>query len=81
MDGNEVLTEGLTDSLPDSNGLTDEEAAELDAARKAAWEKELEPYTKAAQQRKENTEVIAEHDELLSDILFEMTMNEMGEEV
>ena len=69
----------LNEEMPDSHGLTDEEAAELDAARERAWEEELAPYKAAAAQRKESAKIIAEHDNFLADMLFEMTMNELGE--
>ena len=48
------------------------------------WKEEEEakiaPYKAASDQRKESAEIIAEHDELLADMLFEMTMNEIEEE-
>ena len=34
-------------------------------------------FRKAKQQREESAAVIAEHDELLAEVLFEMTMKEM----
>ena len=34
-------------------------------------------FRKAKQQREESAAVIAEHDEMLADMLFEMTMKEM----
>ncbi len=72
MDENEMIQE---------NALTDEEIAEMEAQRKAEEEARLEPYRAAARQRAENAQIIAEHDEALVEILFEITMNEFGEEV
>jgi len=72
MDENEMIQ---------GNTLTDEEIAEAEAQRKASEEARLEPYRAAARQRAESAQIIAEHDEALVEILFEITMNEFGEEV
>lgn len=53
---------------------------EWERKRKEEWEAKLAPYKVASDQRKESAEIIAEHDELLADMLFEMTMNEIEEE-
>lgn len=42
-------------------------------------ERELAPYRAAANQRKESAAIIAEHDEMLADMLFEITMKDMEE--
>lgn len=52
---------------------------EWERKRKEEEEAKIAPYKAASDQRKENAEIIAEHDELLADILFEMTMNEIEE--
>ena len=75
MDERNVLAE----EMAGPHEMTDEEAEALDAAREKALEEELAPYKAAAAQRKESARIIAEHDDLLSDMLFEMTMNELGE--
>lgn len=48
----------------------------VEAERKAAREAELAPAKKAADMRKENAKVIAEHDDMLAELLFEITVNE-----
>ena len=62
---------------PEMPGMTEEELAALEKEREAAREAELAPYKAAAQQRKDSAAIIAEHDDLLADMLFELTMNEM----
>lgn len=52
---------------------------EWERKRKEEEEAKIAPYKAASDQRKENAEIIAEHDELLADMLFEMTMNEIEE--
>lgn len=66
MNDEEVLT---PDFDPDEN---DREIRERE-------ERELAPYRAAANQRKESAAIIAEHDELLADMLFEITMKDMEE--
>ena len=53
---------------------------EWEKKRKEEEEAKIAPYKAASDQRKESAEIIAEHDELLADMLFEMTMNEIEEE-
>ena len=53
---------------------------EWERKRKEEEEAKIAPYKAASDQRKESAEIIAEHDELLADMLFEMTMNEKEEE-
>ena len=53
---------------------------EWERKRKEEEEAKISPYKVASDQRKESAEIIAEHDELLADMLFEMTMNEIEEE-
>lgn len=53
---------------------------EWERKRKEEEEAKIAPYKAASDQRKEGAEIIAEHDELLADMLFEMTMNEIEEE-
>lgn len=52
---------------------------EWERKRKEEEEAKIAPYKAASDQRKESAEIIAEHDELLADMLFEMTMNEIKE--
>lgn len=52
---------------------------EWERKRKEEEEAKIAPYKAASDQRKESAEIVAEHDELLADMLFEMTMNEIEE--
>ncbi|GEM_PF-3170539 len=78
MDENEVMTtEELAEDMPPA---PDYDPEEWERKRKEEWEAKLAPYKAASDQRKGSAEIIAEHDELLADMLFEMTMNEMEDE-
>ena len=61
---------------PNMPELSAEDIAALEADRKAAREAEIAPAKKAADMRKESAKVIAEHDDMLAEILFEITVNE-----
>lgn len=61
--------------------MTEEEKARMEAEAEANREAVTAPYKAAAKQRQQSADVIAEHDNLLADMLFEMTMNAFGEEV
>ena len=61
--------------------LTDEEKARLEEEAQANRDAELAPYKAAAKQRQQSADVIAEHDDLLAEMLFEITMTGFGEEV
>lgn len=74
MDENEVMTTEELTEIPDP---PDYDPEEWERKRKEEEEARLAPYRKAAAMRKESAEIIAEHDELLADMLFEITMNEM----
>ena len=56
---------------------TPEEIAEWERERREREEAELAPYREAARQRKETAEIAAEHDELISELLFESTMRDL----
>lgn len=60
---------------------TPEELAEMEAERQRQDEATFGPMRRAAQQRRNSAAVIAEHDELLADMLYELTMGQLGEEV
>lgn len=62
-------------------GMTDEEIEELEQQRKAEAAAKIAPCIAAREQRQESADIVAEHDSLLSDILYEITMDEFGEEV
>lgn len=70
MEGNETFV------APDMPGLSEEEIAALEAERNATKEAELAQAKKAAEMRNKSAEVIAEHDDMLAEILFEITVNE-----
>ncbi len=76
MDENEIMTEELTEEIPD---LPDDDPDEWERKRREEEEARLAPYRAAAEKRNESAAIIAEHDELLADMLFEMTMNELAE--
>lgn len=76
MDENQ--TETMEPMTPEP---TPEQLAEMEAERQAQDEATYGPMREAAQQRRNSAEVIAEHDELLADMLYELTMGQFGEEV
>ena len=59
-------------------GMTDEEIAALEEERRQEEEARLAPYGQAAQERKESAAVIAEHDELMAEMLFDLAMMKIG---
>ena len=75
----EAMDEVTVDAaeMPDA---PDFDPDEWERKRREAEEAERAGARAAAKQRKESAAIIAEHDELLADMLFEMTMNEMSEE-
>ena len=76
MDENEVMMEEDIMDIPDD---PDYDPDEWERKRKEEEEKRLKPYKEAAAQRKESTAIIAEHDELIADMLYEIIINELGE--
>ncbi len=74
MDENEVMTEELlNEELPDNPDFDPEE---WERKRKEEAEAKVAPYKAAAAQRKESAGIIAEHDELIADMLFEITIKD-----
>lgn len=61
--------------------LTPEQAQEAEAAQKAQDEATFGPMRRAAQQRQQNAAIVAEHDELLADMLYELILQQFGMEV
>ena len=59
---------------------TPELIAEWEAERKARSEAELAPYKAFAARQKANTETIAEHDDLMAEMLYEITISAIGGE-
>lgn len=68
--------ENLTEEI--AAGVPDFDPEEWEKKRKEAAETELAGAKAAAAQRKESAAIVAEHDEMFADMLFEMTMNEMS---
>lgn len=60
---------------------TPEQLAEMEAERQAQDDATYGPMRRAAEQRRQSAAIIAEHDELLADMLYEITMGQLGEEV
>lgn len=59
---------------------TPEQIAEWEAEREARSEAELAPYKAFAARQKANTETIAENDDLMAEMLYEMTISAIGGE-
>lgn len=74
------VTDEVTVDVAEMPDAPDFDPDEWERKRREAEEAELARARAAAKQRKESAAIIAEHDELLADMLFEMTMNEMSEE-
>lgn len=72
----EVKETVITPELPE---ISDEEIKALEEEREAAKEAELAPARNAAHMRKQSAEIIAEHDDMLAELLFEITVNEVEE--
>lgn len=60
----------LTEEQPEP-GPTPEEQEEWERERKAAWEAKIKPYRDLKAQ-------ISEHDDLMADALYELTLLELG---
>ena len=75
MEDKEILTTEETPDFPAPP--VDDFDPEAERERREA--EELAPYRAAAQQRKESAAILAEHDELLADMLFEITMKDLEE--
>lgn len=78
MDETITTSPGMEPEFPT---MTDAEIAAMDVERREAEEAKLAPCKEASAQRRNNTAVISEHDELLADMLYEITMAQFGEEV
>lgn len=73
MEGKETVT---TPEMPE---ISEEEIKALEEEREAAKEAELAPARNAARMRKQSAEIIAEHDDMLAELLFEITVSEVEE--
>lgn len=58
------------------------EQIEQEEAERAERENEIYgPYREAAQKRNNSAEIVAEHDDMIAEMLYEVTMLAFGEEV
>lgn len=73
MEGKETVT---TPEMPE---ISEEEIKALEEEREAAKEAEFVPARNAARMRKQSAEIIAEHDDMLAELLFEITVSEVEE--
>lgn len=78
MNENETMQE--TPEMPTPE-LTPEQLAEIEGAQREQEEATYGKARSAAQQRRQSAAIIAEHDDLLADMLYEITMGQFGEEV
>lgn len=78
MNENETMQE--TPEMPTPE-LTPEQLAEIEDAQRERDEATYGAARAAAQQRRQSAAIIAEHDDLLADMLYEITMGQFGEEV
>lgn len=74
MDENEIVREPMPEPTPEQREAEEKE-------REAREEAIYGPARRAAQQRHDSAQIVAEHDDLLADMLYEITMNEFGEGV
>lgn len=65
------------DAMPIFPELTDEEIQALEEERRAAEEEKLKPAKEAAQKRNETAEIVEEHDNLMADMLYEMSLKDV----
>ena len=70
-----------TDEMLEVPEITEEEIAAMEAEREAMYEAKLAPCREAAQKRNSSAEIIAEHDDMIAEMLYEVTMLAFGEEV
>lgn len=74
MDENEIVLELMPEPTPEQREAEEKE-------REAREEAIYGPSRRAAQQRQNSAQIVEEHDNLLADMLYEITMNQFGEEV
>lgn len=65
----------------DEREMTAEEIEEICRMKERELAERLAPYIRAARLREESARIIAEHDDMLAEMLFEITMSSFGEEV
>lgn len=74
MEDNEALTAEEIEAVLEAPEFDPEE---WERKRREMWEAELAPAKAAAKQRKENAAILAEHDDILAELLFDETMREL----
>ena len=77
MEVDKKTSEEMGDTMLGARDLTNEEIAALEAERAAEAEMELAPAKAAAKMRKSSAEIIAEHDDMLAEMLYEMTLKDV----
>lgn len=59
-------------------GMTDAEIEALEEQRRQEEVARLAPYKEAADQRKQSAAIVAEHDELIVEAMYELAVMKMG---
>lgn len=71
--------------MPESMDVTQDrtpEQIEQEEAEREARENEIYgPYREAAQKRNNSADIVSEHDDMIAEMLYEVTMLAFGEEV
>lgn len=70
----EIIEEAVVLTEEPEPGPTPEEEEEWERERQAAWEAKIKPF-------RELKNTISEHDDLMADTLYEITLLELGMEV
>lgn len=81
MPDKEILEQENTPDEPMPPGPTPEDIERWERERAEREAAEIAPAQRVKEQRDQHTDIIAEHDDLLADILFEITVNEIDLEV
>ena len=64
--------------LDNHASMTDEEIEALEEVRRREEEERLAPFREAADQRKQSAAIVAEHDELIVEAMYELAVMKMG---
>lgn len=57
--------------------MTPEEIEEMERQAAEERERRLKPYTDAAKMRRQSAEIIAEHDDILAELMYNDTIREL----
>ena len=63
--------------MQDMPGPSEDDLARWEAEAEEYRKTQIAPFAAAAQQRKQNAAIIADHDNALAEMLFEMTMKDL----